>query len=130
MSSPTNPLIDRCEALAAAGRHITAVGVTQLTPTRFEARVTLQDWARGDGLLAGDGGIIGVNTHERLPDVTWELEATVERVEDWIIDLAAVGEAQDWALFERPGDRRWLTKPNKWSRLAFGAKPAGKDGER
>lgn len=113
----TNPLLLRCDALAAAGRHITAVTVTQQGETEHEARITLQDWASGDELLAGDGGVITLYTRERLPDVVWTLTATIEMIEDWIVELARVGEAIDWARFDRPGYRRWLTKPNKWSKF-------------
>jgi len=112
-----NPLVGRCEALAAAGRHITAVTVTQRGETEYEVRITLQDWATGDELLAGEGGVITMCTRERLPDVVWTMTSTMEMVEDWIAELARVGEAIDWARFDRPGYRRWLTKPNKWSKF-------------
>ena len=112
-----NPLVTQCEALAAAGRHITAVSVTQRGETEYEARITLQDWASGDELLAGEGETITMYTRERLPDVVWMVTATMEMVEDWIVELSSVGEAIDWARFDRPGYRRWLTKPNKWSKF-------------
>jgi len=57
-----NPLVGRCEALAAAGRHITAVTATQRGETEYEVRITLQDWATGDELLAGEGGVIAMCT--------------------------------------------------------------------
>ena len=109
-----NPILARCEALAQAGRHITAVGVDQRTESEFEARITLQDWCSGEEWLAADKGIIKMRDMERLPAVVWTIEASVEMIEDWIIETARVGEAIDWAKFERPGYRHWLTKPNKW----------------
>lgn len=116
-----NPILSKCEALAAAGRHITAVGAEQRDDTTFEARITLQDWATGDDLLAADGGLIEMTVRERLPDVVFEVEATVEMIEDWIVEVAHVGEAIDWARFERAGYRGWLTKPNRWMKPEFRA---------
>lgn len=114
-----NPILSRCEALAAAGRHITAVGAEQRSDTMFEIRITLQDWVTGEDLLAGDGGLIDMTVRERLPDVVFAVESTVEMVEDWIVEVAHVGAAIDWAKFERAGYRSWLTKPNRWVKPEF-----------
>jgi hypothetical protein len=115
-----NPLLDRCEALARAGRHITAVSITQATDTQFSARITLQDWAEGSGMM--EGGAVKASVWERLPDVVWMIESTVEQAEDWIIELSREGHAIDWAKFDRPGHRSWLAKPNKWVKPPRGVK--------
>jgi hypothetical protein len=122
-----NPILSRCEALAAAGRHITAVGAEQRGDGVFEIRITLQDWATGDDLLAGAGGLIEMTVRERLPDVVFEVESTLEMLEDWIVEVAHAGEAIDWAKFERAGYRSWLTKPNKWVKSEFRAIPRTDD---
>lgn len=93
---------------------IRCVDVTQVTVTRFELRLTLQDWAYSDNLVAGDGGTIQISSFDRIPDIVCRFDATVEMVEDWMLAVAKIGGAEDVCKFEGDGYRNWLTKPYKW----------------
>ena len=110
----SNPIVDICQRLSAAGRHIRAVSVTQLSDTVFEIRITLQDWLHDNELLAADKGTVEQTTFERMPDIVHQIDGTVEMIEDWMLNLAKIGDALDVAKFERAGYRSWLTKPFAW----------------
>ncbi len=109
-----NLILDKILRQVDAGLHILAITVKQHSETTFEAVITYQDWTSDENWMAGDKGIMEVTEFSRLPDTTWEIDATVEMIEDWMIEVCQIGEAVDCCRFDRAGYRAWLTKPLKW----------------
>ena len=110
----TNPILARLLEQVDNSLHILSVSVRQNTETEFRVAITYQDWTSDEQWLAGDGGIIEQTEMSRLPDTEWDIDATYEMIEDWMIEICKVGEAVDCCRFDSDGYRSWLTKPLKW----------------
>ena len=109
-----NLILDKILEQVDTGLHILAITVRQISEVTFEAVITYQDWSSDENWMAEDKGYMEITEFSRLPDTTLEIEATVEMIEDWMIEVARVGNALDVAKFEADGYRKWLTKPIKW----------------
>lgn len=126
-----NPIIDRCEALAAEGYSVSAVTIMRGRPGMLRVAISLATY-----LPLGEGGdlphhVVRLNRDilppgvtigglERAEDVVMDIPGGEEQAEALIRDVARVGLAQDWAQFggPTPDYPHWLTKPNKWRKAA------------